>query len=43
MGFDATVAGFLDALVARGPHPSLGAHADTYGRLIGSWAGQNEE
>jgi hypothetical protein len=28
------------ALVADGPHPSLGAHADTYGRLIGSWAGE---
>ncbi len=28
-----------DALAAKGPHPSLGDHADTYGRLIGSWAG----
>jgi hypothetical protein len=31
---------FLEALVAERPHPSLGAHADTYGRLIGSWAGE---
>jgi hypothetical protein len=29
-----------EALFAAGPHPSLGAHADTYGRLIGSWAGE---
>ena len=26
-------------LVSSAPHPVLGAHADTYGRLIGSWAG----
>lgn len=26
-------------LVAAQPHPSLGSHADTYGRLIGSWRG----
>lgn len=32
-------AGFVDTLVVNGPHPSLGKHADTYGRLIGSWAG----
>jgi hypothetical protein len=31
---------FLDALVAPGPHPLLGDHADTYGRLIGSWEGE---
>ena len=31
---------FFESLVAPGPHPSLGAHADTYGRLIGSWAGE---
>src|SRR5688572_6302211 len=31
---------FLETLAARGPHPSLGAHADTYGRLIGSWEGE---
>jgi len=31
---------FPDRLVARGPHPSLGAHAETYGRLIGSWTGE---
>jgi hypothetical protein len=30
----------LEALVSQGPHPSLGAHADTYGRLIGSWRGE---
>ena len=35
--------GFLGALVAPGPHPSLGAHAETYGRLIGSWAGRYED
>lgn len=28
------------ALVANGPHPSLGHHADTFGRLVGSWAGE---
>lgn len=26
-------------LVTEEPHPSLGGHADTYGRLIGSWRG----
>lgn len=26
-------------LVADKPHPSLGSHAETYGRLIGSWRG----
>src|SRR5215831_16806767 len=31
---------FVQSLAAKGPHPSLGAHADTYGRLIGSWAGE---
>jgi len=31
---------FFESLVTQGPHPSLGAHADTYGRLIGSWAGE---
>ncbi|HTP29420.1 MAG TPA: hypothetical protein VMK12_27620 [Anaeromyxobacteraceae bacterium] len=30
----------FDALAALGPHPSLGVHAETYGRLIGSWAGE---
>lgn len=30
----------LDTLIATGPHPSLGDHADTYGRLIGSWHGE---
>jgi len=31
--------GFFATLAAAGPHPSLGAHADTYGRVIGSWTG----
>jgi hypothetical protein len=31
---------FVATLAADGPHPSLGAHADTYGRLIGSWVGE---
>jgi hypothetical protein len=31
---------FLNALVSEGPHPTLGPHADTYGRLIGSWRGE---
>jgi hypothetical protein len=30
----------MKTLVAGGPHPSLGAHGETYGRLIGSWLGQ---
>src|SRR5689334_9216458 len=30
---------FFDSLIGDGPHPSLGRHADTYGRLIGSWRG----
>jgi hypothetical protein len=29
-----------EVLSAGGPHPDLGAHADTYGRLIGSWSGE---
>lgn len=29
----------FSSLVAEEPHPSLGVHADTYGRLIGSWRG----
>jgi hypothetical protein len=29
-----------EALLANAPHPSLGEHADTYGRLIGSWIGE---
>jgi hypothetical protein len=32
--------GLIDSLIAPGPHPLLGAEADTYGRLIGSWAGR---
>ena len=35
-----STASFPEALSARGPHPSLGAHADTYARLIGSWTGE---
>jgi hypothetical protein len=31
---------FLETLAAAGPHPSLGAHADTYARVIGSWIGE---
>ncbi len=31
---------FPDALAAPGPSPLLGSHADTYGRLIGSWEGE---
>jgi hypothetical protein len=31
---------FFEAAVASRPHPSLGAHADTYGRVIGSWRGE---
>jgi hypothetical protein len=30
----------VEALVAGGPHPSLGSHAQTYARLIGSWIGE---
>ncbi|HYQ40897.1 MAG TPA: hypothetical protein VER11_02990 [Polyangiaceae bacterium] len=32
--------GLIESLVATRPHPSLGAHADTYGRVIGSWTGE---
>jgi hypothetical protein len=32
--------GLSEILLAAGPHPSLGAHADTYGRIIGSWLGE---
>ena len=32
--------GFTSTLLARGPHPSLGEHGQTYGRIIGSWLGQ---
>jgi hypothetical protein len=31
--------GLIDSLISPHPHPSLGAEAETYGRLIGSWAG----
>src|SRR5262250_3346595 len=31
---------FHEALSARGPHSSLGGHAETYGRFIGSWRGE---
>jgi hypothetical protein len=30
----------LETLVSPGPHPSLGTHAETYGRLIGDWTGE---
>lgn len=36
----ATPQGLIDSLFSPGPHPSLGAEAKTYGRLIGSWAGE---
>ena len=32
--------GLIESLAATGPHPSLGAHADTYARIIGSWSGE---
>ena len=32
--------GLIEALLAKGPHPSLGVHADTYARIIGSWTGK---
>jgi len=32
--------GFTETLLARGPHPSLGEHAQTYSRVMGSWRGQ---
>lgn len=32
--------GFIETLLARGPHPSLGEHAQTYSRVIGSWRGE---
>jgi len=32
--------GLVETLHAPGPHPSLGRHADTFGRIIGSWAGE---
>ena len=31
---------WLESLHAAGPHPSLGAHAQTYGRVMGSWRGE---
>lgn len=31
---------FLERLGAAGPHASLGAEAETYGRVIGSWQGE---
>ncbi|HKE18437.1 MAG TPA: hypothetical protein VKB80_26345 [Kofleriaceae bacterium] len=36
----ASASAAAEALLAAGPHPSLGAHADTYGRLIGRWTGE---
>lgn len=35
-----TVPALLERLFAAGPHPDLGEHAATYGRLIGSWRGE---
>ena len=34
---------FYSLLRADGPHPSLGRHADTFGRLIGDWMGDYRE
>ena len=34
---------FVYSLIAPGPHPSLGKHAETYGRVIGSWIGEYED
>ncbi len=34
--------GLIERLVAAGPHPSLGTHSETYGRVIGSWIGELE-
>jgi hypothetical protein len=31
---------FAETLLSSGPHPSLGEHAQTYARVIGSWVGQ---
>ncbi len=31
---------FFEALIAPGPHPSLGPHAETYVPFIGSWTGE---
>jgi len=31
---------FFEVLSAAGPHESLGAEAETYGRVIGSWQGE---
>ena len=32
--------GLAETLLAPAPHPSLGKHADTFGRIIGSWVGE---
>jgi hypothetical protein len=32
--------GFIETLAATAPHESLGSHADTYARVIGSWIGE---
>jgi len=40
LGRQPTTNPLFEALAARGPHPSLGAHAETYGRIIGSWVGE---
>jgi hypothetical protein len=36
----ASAATLASSLPSDGPHPSLGHHAETYGRFIGSWAGE---
>ena len=40
MSMPVHTSGFADTLHAQGPHPSLGRHAETFGRIIGSWAGE---
>jgi hypothetical protein len=37
---DPSTSGFAQSLLSSRPHPSLGHHADTFGRLMGSWAGE---
>ena len=32
--------GLSEVLLSKGPHESLGAEAETYGRVIGSWQGE---
>jgi hypothetical protein len=37
---EAVPADLADSLIAAGPHPSLGHHAETYGRFVGRWRGE---